>query len=311
MPPMPAARMTDFHICPMVTPVVPPIPHVGGPIVMGCFTVLIGGLPAARLGDLCVCVGPPDVVLLGEFTVLIGGQPAARMLDMTAHLGTILLGCFTVLIGASGGGGGAGAGGAGGAADPNAFPKLTRLPDGRIQVGDHIFIEGDVEFQTKALQDLVKLWQYPTGRKIISDIESGKHNTTIKSLDMATAKKSGALAGPTDRAGAKDPTKGSDTTISYNPDLRDTDYTDENGKSVEMPVQSTLAHEMIHATHNDKGTNKRDVPDPKDPTGNQEESQTIGINDHAGDPETENQLLKEMGAGFQRTDHDTSVHTYP
>jgi uncharacterized Zn-binding protein involved in type VI secretion len=92
----PAARLTDMHVCPMVTVLVP---HVGGPIVApGAPTVLIGGLPAARVGDMCVCVGPPDVIALGSFTVLIGGQPAARMGDMTAHGGAIVLGCPTVLI---------------------------------------------------------------------------------------------------------------------------------------------------------------------------------------------------------------------
>jgi uncharacterized Zn-binding protein involved in type VI secretion len=75
------------------------VPHVGGPIVSpGAPTVLIGGLPAARVGDMCVCVGPPDVIALGSFTVLIGGQPAARMGDMTAHGGAIVVGCPTVLI---------------------------------------------------------------------------------------------------------------------------------------------------------------------------------------------------------------------
>lgn len=77
-----------------------PVPHVGGPILPpGCPTVLIQGLPAARLGDMAACVGPPDVIALGSFTTLIGGQPAARMGDMTAHGGHILVGCFTVLIG--------------------------------------------------------------------------------------------------------------------------------------------------------------------------------------------------------------------
>lgn len=96
----PAARVGDMHVCPMVTPGVPPIPHVGGPILPpGGITVLIGGMPAARVGDMCVCVGPPDVIALGSFTVLIKGQPAARMGDMTAHGGTIAMGCPTVLIG--------------------------------------------------------------------------------------------------------------------------------------------------------------------------------------------------------------------
>jgi uncharacterized Zn-binding protein involved in type VI secretion len=96
----PAARLTDMHVCPMVTPGVPPIPHVGGPIVgPGAPTVLISGLPAARVTDMCVCVGPPDVIVLGSFTTLIMSMPAARMGDMTAHGGAIVLGAPTVLIG--------------------------------------------------------------------------------------------------------------------------------------------------------------------------------------------------------------------
>jgi len=93
----PAARVSDMHVCPMVTGVVP---HVGGPILPpGAVTVLIGGMPAARMGDLCTCTGPPDSIILGSTTVLIGGQAAARMGDMTAHGGNIILGCPTVLIG--------------------------------------------------------------------------------------------------------------------------------------------------------------------------------------------------------------------
>lgn len=81
----------------MVTGVVP---HVGGPILPpGCVTVLIGGLPAARVSDMATCVGPPDVIALGSMTVLIGKLPAARMGDMTAHGGSIVLGLPTVLIG--------------------------------------------------------------------------------------------------------------------------------------------------------------------------------------------------------------------
>jgi uncharacterized Zn-binding protein involved in type VI secretion len=93
----PAARLTDMHVCPMLTVLVP---HVGGPIAgPGSPVTLIGGMPAARVGDMAVCVGPPDVIALGSFTTLIGGQPAARMGDMTAHGGAIILGCPTVLIG--------------------------------------------------------------------------------------------------------------------------------------------------------------------------------------------------------------------
>jgi len=92
----PAARVGDMHVCPMVTGVVP---HVGGPILPpGGIPVLIGGLPAARVSDMATCVGPPDVIALGSFKVLIKGLPAARLGDLTAHGGTIVLGCPTVLI---------------------------------------------------------------------------------------------------------------------------------------------------------------------------------------------------------------------
>jgi len=69
---MPAARIGDMHVCPMLTPGLPPIPHVGGPVTLGSPTVLIGGMPAARMGDMLVCVGPPDSIVMGCPTVLIG-----------------------------------------------------------------------------------------------------------------------------------------------------------------------------------------------------------------------------------------------
>ena len=91
-----AARLTDMHTCPMASP----NPHVGGPVSgPGIPTVLIGGMPAAVLGDMCVCAGPPDSIIMGSGTVLIGGKPAARMGDSTAHGGVIVLGCPTVIIG--------------------------------------------------------------------------------------------------------------------------------------------------------------------------------------------------------------------
>jgi len=93
----PAARVTDMHVCPMVTGVVP---HVGGPILPpGCPTVIIGMLPAARVTDMALCVGPPDSIAKGSATVMIGNLPAARLGDQTAHGGVIVTGCFQVMIG--------------------------------------------------------------------------------------------------------------------------------------------------------------------------------------------------------------------
>jgi uncharacterized Zn-binding protein involved in type VI secretion len=93
----PAARITDLHTCPATTG---PVPHVGGPVIgPGVPTVLIGGLPAAVVGDNVTCVGPPATVIKGSATVLIGGKPAARLGDNTAHGGSIVVGFPTVLIG--------------------------------------------------------------------------------------------------------------------------------------------------------------------------------------------------------------------
>lgn len=95
-----AARLSDMHTCPLVPPGRPPVPHGGGPVIgPGVTTVLIGGLPAAVVGDNAACAGPPDTIVQGSTTVLIGGRPAARVGDATAHGGSIVGGCPTVILG--------------------------------------------------------------------------------------------------------------------------------------------------------------------------------------------------------------------
>ena len=92
-----AARLGDMHTCPLAEP--GPVPHVGGPISAGSPTVIIAGMPAARVGDMAVCVGPPDTIAKGSGTVMINNMPAARLGDMTAHGGSIVVGAPTVMIG--------------------------------------------------------------------------------------------------------------------------------------------------------------------------------------------------------------------
>lgn len=95
----PAARITDMHTCPLSDG---PKPHVGGPVTGPSVTnVLIGSLPAAVVGDMCTCTGPPDMIAIGSTNVLIAGKPAARMGDSTAHGGVIVGGCPNVLIGSN------------------------------------------------------------------------------------------------------------------------------------------------------------------------------------------------------------------
>ncbi|TPN85854.1 paar repeat-containing protein [Aquimarina algicola] len=118
--PGPAATIGSIHTCPMFNPGVPPIPHVGGPVTgPGVPTVLIGGKPAAVVGDLCTCVGPPDTIAQGEATVLIGGKPAATVGSMTAHGGAITVGETTVLIGT-------------GVSAPTAILPLQEIPFPKI-----------------------------------------------------------------------------------------------------------------------------------------------------------------------------------
>jgi uncharacterized Zn-binding protein involved in type VI secretion len=93
----PAARLLDMHVCPMVTGVVP---HVGGPVTgPGAVTVLTCFMPQAQATNICVCVGPPDMIAMGSATVLAGNLPAARLGDPTAHGGTIVVGAPTVVMG--------------------------------------------------------------------------------------------------------------------------------------------------------------------------------------------------------------------
>jgi uncharacterized Zn-binding protein involved in type VI secretion len=88
-----------MHVCPKAEP--GPVPHVGGPTVSGEVTVLIGFMPAARVGDSLVCVGPPDSIKAGDSTVIIGNKDAARLGDPTNHGGVLVAGCPTVIIGES------------------------------------------------------------------------------------------------------------------------------------------------------------------------------------------------------------------
>ncbi|MGF1688238.1 PAAR domain-containing protein [Photobacterium japonica] len=95
----PAARLNDNHSCPAYSG---KTPHVGGPIAAGSPNVLIGGMPAARAGDMLICNGPPDTISAGSASVFINGKPAARMGDKTAHGGVVVGGCGSVSIGDAG-----------------------------------------------------------------------------------------------------------------------------------------------------------------------------------------------------------------
>lgn len=208
--------------------------------------------------------------------------------------------------------GGGGGGRKWGTTNIQHAPVVKRNDDGTYSVGgDKLKVKGTDEYVGKTLNTLSELYNTPTGKQVMDNINNGKHTTTIETLDEATAKKNGALAKRHDQAGSVTPGKGSDTTIFYNPDVPDGPYTRPDGTTTDLPQSALLGHEMIHAMHNDTGNNLRDNPEPAEPGSNEEESQTIGIHGHKDDPVTQNQILKELGSPDRRTDHDSSVVPAP
>src|SRR5262249_37716119 len=109
-------------------------------------------------------------------------------------------------------------------------------------------------------------------------------------------------------AAARDSSRGSPTTIAYNPDVK-REFKDQDGETHETPQGEILGHEMIHAAHNAQGENQGNIPDPKDPSGNVEESRTIGNSGQEGGRISDNKLLDDWGAGFRRTNHGNDVVT--
>jgi len=187
-------------------------------------------------------------------------------------------------------------------------PSVTRNEDGTYSVGgERLRVKGTDEYAAKTMTTLSELYNTPTGRQVMDNINNGTHTTTIETLDEATARRNGALARRHDQAGSVTPGQGSDTTIFYNPDVPDGPYTRPDGTTADLPQSALLGHEMIHAMHNDTGTNLRDNPEPAEAGSNEEESQTIGIHGHANDPITQNKILEDLGSPDRRTDHDSSI----
>ena len=271
----PAARVGDMHGCPMVTPATPPVPHVGGPILPpGGVTVVVGGPPAARMGDMCTCIGPPDVIVRGEPTVLIMGQPAARVGDNTAHGGVVVVGLPTVLIGMK----------VPSAAPPGSPPAppggvyigqygglpAYEMPDGTIQVGESIVIQGDDTFQANVLGDLQMIGATPNGAGLMQSIDESGRTMTIRPLDPGDSGNATGYTTPADRFSNADgtPGPGTDSTVYYDPD---TETISDNPWGTRPPAIG-LAHEMIHGdqamhgTQTDGTTNNDNRPDPADPT---------------------------------------------
>ncbi len=278
----PAARIGDMHTCPMATGLVP---HVGGPICLGSFTVLVSGMPAARQTDMAICVGPPDTIALGEPTVLVGMAGAGGLLGILKGLAMASAALLNRLIGT-----------------PSAYPRAEMLPDGSyVTVLPGIRIEGTPEYQAKTLRDLDLIANTPTGKSLLESIAHSGKQVTIRAPSDPEAGNSCSYDNPgarfMDASGR--PGQGTNSIIQYNPDR--TRIGDEPWET--RPPAIGLAHELIHADQAAHGTmtpgttNNDARPDPADPTkieqANTREVEAVGIPPHDQRDFTENKIRSE------------------
>jgi len=281
-----------MHTCPICMGAPLPIVAIGAP------TVLIGGLPAARMTDLCVCIPPivPDMIAFGSPTVLIMGLPAARMLDPTAKGGVILPPCCpTVLIGMVG---------IPAPPSPPSLPSPPGAPDidpelpvtqvvtpsgeAVTQVGNNITIKGSQAFRDRVVADLAKLSATPTGDKLLDSIDAGNKKVTIQ--ETSGGNECG-YDSPNDRFVKPDGTNGSGSgsTVSYNPNTTQID--DGSEPWMTRPPEVGLGHELVHADDASKG---QQVPGESGGIRNREK-QAVGLPPYQNKDPSENKLRADLG----------------
>jgi uncharacterized Zn-binding protein involved in type VI secretion len=276
----PAARLSDMHVCPMVTPGLPPVPHAGGPINPPCEPqVQTGFLAQARVSDMATCVGPLDVIAQGAATVLVRGLPAARMGDSCVHGGAVVVGFPTVLIGG---------------------PTFSARPVKRHfnvltwswewDYGSAITVTedpNDPTYQSRALAALIRLDTTPTGQAMFNAIEaSGNHVTVVPFVPTPASGPFNASCTPDNDTDARTPGTGTDSTVAWDPDVHGFGPPGTTPNSSQPGSDIILGHEMIHAAHNATGT-KGNGPINAANSNVSEERNTVGLpastyNDPAG-----------------------------
>ncbi len=299
---------------------------------MGSPTVLIGNMPAARMGDMAICVGPPDTIVMGCPTVLIGeaggggagaagaavGASASSFAVKTKRRGGLLgaivggiVGAVVVAVA------GAAIGGLPGAIVGGVVGAMTGAAAGAREVttyGDSIVIEGSPEYRATVVEDLNQLSKETTGKKLLEAYSGSGHTLIIRPISPGGVQGNDSCA-PVDSADAmigtdgKTPMKGSNSIIEYNPTL-EMNYTAENGSTQTMPPDHILGHEMIHGLHNANGENRRNFPDSLDPNDNQEEARTIGVHGYEKEIISERGFSNDAGRSPRPNHNAVSSMTY-
>jgi hypothetical protein len=234
---------------------------------------MTGSLNQARVSDLLVCIGPPDVIVMGAFSVLVNGLPAARLLDLTVHGGVIVApGCPTVVIG-----------------DPAfAIPSV-------------ITIGGPPSYQQKVVRDLVFIGMTPSGQALFRRLQAAGKPIDIQFTTVTNNAFTSANS-------ASDATngKGTGSTVTYNPAANVSAF-DSTGKKIPFPGQVMLGHELIHALRNAEGTDNFTATDPSAPASEpgmkEAEAMAVGAGSHSGDYPTENSLRNDLGPQYGTRDN--------
>ena len=286
---MPASRVGDMHVCPMVTGVVP---HIGGPLVTGAWTTLTGSSPQSRATDMLICVGPPDTALPGCPTVLVG------MAGGGAGLGAMLMGLMLGLKDLVAG-----------------YPKAVYDPKTRqtvTQYNSSISVHGSPAYQGAVVADLNRFLARPTGQRWADRYTRTGRALTIRPINPSGQQDNGYTQSANANAlviqnadGTEAAGSGCDSTIQYNPSYVGS-YTGEDGNTYQQQPYETLGHEMIHSLHNAEGTNRVMIADTFPNGDNQEEAQTIGVHGFDDNDVSERATSEDLrGVGSARPDHDS------
>ena len=294
---LPAARISDMHVCPLSTG---PVPHVGGPVAIGSPTVIVAGMPAGRVADMAICIGPPDSIAMGEPTVLIGSTPATGIVGALSSIKSVAVAVTKSLL-------------------PPTYPRSVTLDDGSVAIEytRSILIEGTSEFQGAVIDRLAKIESTQCGQTLLESIEaSGKSMVILEyygpnsaagpepcSLDTWAASTpkgrpvhSGRGVQLFDDCGAPMVGRGTgaDTMVELNPAYELNNPLD---PSRPFPNDAILFHEMLHSSHMMNGTYDGE---PLPGWTIREEQTTI----LTGDP-SEADYLRERGYPFHRISHHT------
>lgn len=267
-----AARMGDMHTCALVTVLVP---HVGGPIILGAFNVLVGLRPQARSTDLIICVGPPDLGAIGHTQTLVG---------MAGAFGGGLGGLLGLAVG-----GALAADGEAGGAGPKAV--VDSGGGACTQYSKGVKICGSPEFQAKVRKDLDKLASTKAGQKVLDDIARSGKTVTIresKGNNSTTYDNDGRFTGPYGEKGG-----GSNSTVTYNPAAGKSGTGTE--KWMDRPPDVGLFHEIKHGADAAGGKQERGSTMIDGRVTDKREAQAVGLGDWSKDPDTENAYRKERG----------------